>query len=92
MSVQKCASDSSPHVRKTVANALPNLLPRASDQPIDGEADGAEGAPEAPPEVLELLQKLFGDTSPAVLGAASAAFLEIASDRLDLLHPITTPW
>ena len=35
MSVQKCAADSSPHVRKTVANALPNLLPRATDEPIE---------------------------------------------------------
>ena len=44
MAVQKCATDSSPHVRKTAAHALPNLLTRASDAADDAEADDAEGA------------------------------------------------
>ena len=40
MSIQKCAADPSAHVRKTVAHALPNLLPRASDEPIEGDEVG----------------------------------------------------
>ena len=103
ISMQKCVADSSPHVRKAVANALPNLLPCAADEPQEdgGEATGAPSTaapsinpyyrpPEAPPELLELLQKLLGDRVPSVLGAAANAFLEISPDRLDILHPYCT--
>ena len=101
ISMQKCVSDSSAHVRKSVANALPNLLPCEADEPDgageDGEvaaapsAAGASSTPyyrpiEPPPELLELLQKLLGDRVPSVLGAAASAFLEIAPHRLDILH------
>jgi protein TonB len=45
IAVQKAAVDVSSHVRKAVANALPSLLPRASDVPTDLEAaDAAEAA------------------------------------------------
>ena len=102
IAVQKAAVDVSSHVRKAVANALPSLLPRASDVPTDleaadaaeaaggGEAASTAGKPsmEAPPpaEVIELLTKLLGDRSSAVVGAAAGAFLQICPERLELLH------
>ena len=54
----------------------------------EGAGSGADAADvEAPAELIEVLVKLLGDTSPSVLGSAAGAFEEIAPHRLDLLHP-----
>jgi len=37
--------------------------------------------------LLDILNTLLADRSPLVLGAAAAAWKDIAFDRLDLLHP-----
>ena len=86
VSMQKCVSDSSPHVRKSVANALPNLMPSEAEAAAE-EEDDLDGRSATPVELLELLQRLLADRVPAVLAAAAVAFLEIAPHRLDLLHP-----
>ena len=72
MSVKKCASDNSPYVRKTSAHSIGKIYQ------IDAEAKG---------ELVEVLERLLGDKSTAVLSSAVAAFTEICPERLDLLHP-----
>ena len=77
MAVQKCCTDSSSHVRRAVANALPNLVrperPSGTTAPAEAAGGGLEGAdPELDveeeeqmsDEVVTVLEKLLGD--PAV--------------------------
>lgn len=62
LAVRKCASDTSPYVRKCAANALPKIVAFDSEQ-LDS--------------VKQILAKLIGDMSTMVLGSAMAAFNEI---------------
>ena len=103
MAVQKCATDSSSHVRRAVAHALPNLArpetrsaaaPSAGSEGGETEAEAAAAAEAEAEEERELgedlitvLEKLLGDPSAAVLSSAASAFVELAPSRLDLLHP-----
>lgn len=76
LAVKRCASDSSPYVRKCAAYALLKLHPRC---PPGGEEATA---------LLGLLTGLLDhDSANMVLTGALAAFSEICPDRLDLLHP-----
>jgi hypothetical protein len=74
LGVQKCASDTSPYVRKCAANALAKLAPRCDAMQRE--------------ILLQLMkeQLLDKDTSTMVLTSALVAFCELCPDRLDLLH------
>jgi Adaptin N terminal region len=73
LGVQKCASDTSPYVRKCAANALAKLSPRCDAMQKD--------------MLLQILQELLNkDTSTMVLTSALIAFCELCPQRLELLH------
>ena len=74
LGVQKCASDTSPYVRKCAANALAKLVPRCDDMQRQ--------------MMLQLMKEelLDKDTSPMVLTSTLVTFCEICPDRLELLH------
>lgn len=72
MSVKKCASDSSAYVRKTSAHSVGKIYQ------ID---------PETKPELVEIVDRLLGDKTTAVLSSAVAAFNEVCPEQLALLHP-----
>ena len=81
------AQDGSAHVRKTVATALPKLMPAPGSAAAAAAAEeDAETAGHVREEVLAVLQGLLGDMSPSVLSAAVFAFTELCPDQLDLLH------
>ena len=63
LAVQRCASDSSPYVRKCAAIALTKLAGMGND--------------EQTAELMELLKKLLQDNSVMVLGSAVVAYNEI---------------
>jgi AP-3 complex subunit beta len=72
MSVKKCASDSSPYVRKSAAHSLGKIFQ------IDPDTKG---------ELVEMVDRLLGDKTTAVLSSAIAAFNEVCPENLPLLHP-----
>ena len=74
LAVQKCASDTSPYVRKCAANALAKLVPRCDDMQRQ--------------MMLQLMKEDFldKDSSTMVLTSALVAFCELCQDRLELLH------
>ena len=77
LAVQKCSTDSSSHVRRAVANALPNLVrpdhappvPATAEAAADAEEEAAEEE-EMTEEILKVIEKLLGDPAPSVLGSA----------------------
>jgi AP-3 complex subunit beta len=71
LAVRKCATDSSPYVRKCAATALPKIF--ALD-------------PEQLSNLKQILDKLLKDSSTMVLGSAVAAFNEICPSSYDILH------
>ena len=71
LAVRKCATDSSPYVRKCAATALTKIYA------LDIEQLGA---------LKQILEKLLKDSSTMVLGSAIAAFNEICPTSYDLLH------
>jgi Adaptin N terminal region len=74
LGVQKCASDSSPYVRKCAANALSKLAPRCD--PMQREM------------LLKLLKEnlLDKESCTMVLTSSLVSFQELCPDRLELLH------
>lgn len=72
MSVKKCASDSSPYVRKTAAHSVGKIFQLDMDTKS---------------ELVEIVDRLLSDKTTAVLSSAVAAFNEICPDNLTLLHP-----
>ncbi len=74
LAVQKCASDTSPYVRKCASNALAKLTPRCDEMQKD--------------MMLQLLKEeiLDNESSTMVLTSALVAFCELCPDRLELLH------
>jgi hypothetical protein len=74
LGVQKCATDTSPYVRKCAANALMKLSPRCDVMQRE--------------ILLQLMkeQLLDKESSTMVLTSALVAFCELCPDRLDLLH------
>jgi AP-3 complex subunit beta len=71
LAVRKCATDSSPYVRKCAATALPKIF--ALD-------------PEQLSNLKQILDKLLKDSSTMVLGSAVAAFNEVCPASYDILH------
>lgn len=71
LAVKKCASDSSPYVRKCAANAIPKIFS------LDREQRGP---------LVQLIEKLLRDSSCMVLGSAVAAFSEVCPDNWAILH------
>jgi AP-3 complex subunit beta len=71
MSVKKCASDSSPFVRKSAAHCVGKI------HQIDPDTKG---------ELVEIIDRLLGDKTTAVLSSAIAAFNEVCPEELSLLH------
>jgi AP-3 complex subunit beta len=72
LAVRKCASDSSPYVRKCAANAVPKIYMLDPDRGM---------------ELAQLLEKLLSDGSTMVLGSAVAAYNEVCPAQYELLHP-----
>ena len=74
LAVQKCASDTSPYVRKCASNALSKLVPRCDDMQRQ--------------MMLQLLKEeiLDQESSTMVLTSALVALTELCPDRLELLH------
>ncbi len=71
LAVRKCATDSSPYVRKCAANALAKIYSLDHEQ-LD--------------HLKQILEKLLKDSSTMVLGSAVAAFNEICPASYDILH------
>lgn len=71
LAVRKCATDTSPYVRKCAATAITKIYS------LD---------PEQLSNLLTILEKLLKDQSTMVLGSAVAAFNEICPTNFDLLH------
>lgn len=71
LAVRKCATDSSPYVRKCAANALAKIYTLDHDQ-LD--------------HLKQILDKLLKDSSTMVLGSAVAAFNEICPTSYEILH------
>jgi AP-3 complex subunit beta len=71
LAAQKCASDSSPYVRKCAANALPKIYSFDVEQ-LD--------------QLKQLIEKLLKDSSTMVLGSAITAFNEICPTSYDMIH------
>ena len=71
LAVKKCASDSSPYVRKCAANAIPKIfsVDREQEEPL-----------------CQIIGKLLKDASCMVLGSAVAAFNEVCPDNWELIH------
>jgi len=73
VAIRKCASDMSPIVRKTAAISLAQMYT------ISGDSTDKD-------MMIPFLGQFLGDRSPEVIAAAALSLMEIASDRLDLLH------
>ena len=73
LAVQRCASDSSPYVRKCAAIALTKLAGMGNER-------------EQTAELMELLKKLLQDNSVMVLGSAVVAYNEICPNDYFLIH------
>jgi hypothetical protein len=71
LAVRKCATDSSPYVRKCAANAIPKIF---SLDP--GQID----------HLQQIIETLLKDTSTMVLGSVVAAFNEVCPTEYSLLH------
>ena len=71
LAVRKCASDSSPYVRRCAATALPKI------HALDPQQD---------PHLKQILERLLRDSSTMVLGSAVAAFNEVCPTSYDILH------
>ena len=71
LAVFKCASDSSPYVRRCAATAVPKIY----------AVDAAQL-----PALVQALEKLLQDSSTMVLGSAVAAFNEVCPTNYELLH------
>lgn len=72
MSLKRCATDSSPYVRKTAAIACGKILQ------IDNDAKS---------ELVDVISQLLGDLNTQVLSSAIAAYSEVCPDNIELLHP-----
>jgi len=71
IAIRKCATDGSPYVRKVAAIAIPKVFSLDDDQKEP---------------LINVIEKLMGDTNTMVLGAAIFAFSEVCPERYDLLH------
>ena len=71
LGIKRGVGDMSPHVRKAAALAIPKCYR------LD---------PNTLPQLLEHLSVLLGDRQHSVTGAAVAAFMQIAPQRLDIVH------
>jgi AP-3 complex subunit beta len=71
LAVRKCATDSSPYVRKCAATALAKIYALDPDQLGN---------------LKQILDKLLKDSSTMVLGSAVAAFNEVCPTSYDILH------
>ncbi|KAJ4848705.1 AP3-complex subunit beta-A [Turnera subulata] len=71
VAVGKCAKDPSVYVRKCAANALPKL----DDLRLDEHSSS----------IQEIVGILLRDSSPAVVGAAAAAFSSVCPDNYSLI-------
>jgi len=71
LAVRKCATDTSPYVRKCAATAVTKVFSMDQEQIL---------------QLKQILEKLLTDQSTMVLGSAIAAYLEVCPDSFDLLH------
>ena len=71
LAVRKCATDSSPYVRKCAATACTKIYS------VDIEQLS---------QVTQIIEKLLNDTSTMVLGSAIASYNEICPLNYELLH------
>lgn len=71
LAVRKCATDSSPYVRKCAATACTKIYSLDAEQL---------------PQLQQILDKLLKDNSTMVLGSAMAAFNEICPLSYSLIH------
>jgi len=72
LAVQKASKDMSPYVRKAAAFAIPKIMR------LDSRHQE---------QCIELINKLLGDNSTMVVGAAAQAFMEVCPERYDIIHP-----
>lgn len=71
LAIRKCASDSSPYVRKCASHGLPKIY--AFD-------------PDSLDQLKTILEQLLNDSSTMVLGSAMIAFNEICPTSYEILH------
>ncbi|KAI7867090.1 adaptin N terminal region-domain-containing protein [Spinellus fusiger] len=72
LGIKKCATDSSPYVRKTAAHAIPKCY---SLDPTQKEA------------LVDIIATMMKDRSTITLGSTLMAFNELCPTRFDLIHP-----
>ncbi|KAI8049693.1 adaptin N terminal region-domain-containing protein [Syncephalis plumigaleata] len=71
LGVRKCATDTSPYVRKTAALAISKC---------------ALLDPTRKADLIDILVQLLHDRSPLVIGSVMSAYLDLCPERFDLLH------
>ena len=71
LAIKKCMGDASPWVRKAAAIAVPKMYRLNHDEK---------------PQLVEIIDRLLGDSNPAVLGAAAHAFAAVCPDDTVLMH------
>jgi AP-3 complex subunit beta len=72
LAIRKCATDTSPYVRRCAATALPKIF-SADPSQLDS--------------LKQILRKLLSDSSIMVLGQAISSFNEICPTSYDTIHP-----
>lgn len=72
MAIRKCATDSSPYVRRCAATALPKIYVYDQTQ-LDS--------------LKQIMRKLLNDNSTMVLGQAISSFNEICPTSYETIHP-----
>ncbi|KAH9958555.1 adaptin N terminal region-domain-containing protein [Russula dissimulans] len=72
LAIKKCATDSSPYVRKAAALSIPKCYSLDDSQL---------------PSLIAILLTLLRDRSPLSIGSVATAFEAVCPTRLDLLHP-----
>eukprot|EP00026_Physarum_polycephalum_P001606 Phypoly_transcript_01608.p1 GENE.Phypoly_transcript_01608~~Phypoly_transcript_01608.p1 ORF type:complete len:1062 (+),score=136.00 Phypoly_transcript_01608:71-3256(+) len=72
LAIEKAMKDSSAYVRKAAAHAITKVYR------LD---------PEKKDQLIGIIKTLLADSSTMVLGSAVAAFMEVAPDHIELIHP-----
>jgi AP-3 complex subunit beta len=93
LAIKKCATDTSPYVRKAAALSIPKCYRCALSRSRPySRTDAKQGVRHSLddsqlPSLIEIISTLLRDRSPLSIGSVATAFESVCPTRLDLLHP-----